>query len=426
MTHLKGILRGAFFLVLMLAITQCSSYTDDTKEIRQDFRTGRYQKALEGLEKSSVKNSSRNRLLYLLEKASILEKLGEHRESRALLIEADKVVDELYTVSVSKEAATYLFNESAQDYPGEDYEKVAIHTMMALSFLSTGELDKARVEARRINTRLNEINSNYDKKNRYSEDAFGRYLAGMIYEARGEWDSAIIDYRKALETYEGTYESLFKTDAPRSLVESLYALYLQRNRRSEANAMRKKYRWLSSSRPSNAGELIVIHQLGDIAVKRRSEFVVPVGKQIVRFSFPIIRPKPNYFFGKTGLDVDGRPFERAELSQNMDLIASHTLEDRRLRLMVKAAARLILKGQMTQKAEKEGGPLVGLLFNIYGAVSETADTRQWSLLPSSFHVSRLRLRPGEHKVKIYSDGKLSSIESVNVKPGEIKFIVDQK
>ena len=34
--------------------------------------------------------------------------MGEHKKARKLLIEADKIVDDLYTVSVSKEAATYL------------------------------------------------------------------------------------------------------------------------------------------------------------------------------------------------------------------------------------------------------------------------------------------------------------------------------
>ena len=99
-------------------------------------------------------------------------------------------------------------------------------------------MDKARVEARRINTRLNEINSQYKKKNRYAEDAFGRYLAGLIYEARGEYDSAIVDYRKALQTYQGTYTKLFRTNAPKSLIQSLYSLYMKR-RRTEARALKK-------------------------------------------------------------------------------------------------------------------------------------------------------------------------------------------
>ena len=121
----------------------------------------------------------------------------------------------------------------------------------------------------------------------------------------------------------------------------------------------------------------------------RSEFVIPVGSKSFDFLFRFIKPKSNYAFGKTGVQIEKNPFKGAEIAQNMDQIASATLEDRRLRLVAKSAARLILKGQMTQEAEKRGGPLAGLVMNIYGAVSETADTRQWGLLPGSFFVSRV-------------------------------------
>src|SRR5690606_6976497 len=103
--------------------------------------------------------------------------------------------DELYTVSISRTAASFIVSESSTDYEGEDYERVAIHTQLALSFLGDKDLAAARVEARKINLKLEEINQKYDDhKNRYAEDAFARYLAGTIYEARGEIDDAIIDY----------------------------------------------------------------------------------------------------------------------------------------------------------------------------------------------------------------------------------------
>ncbi len=70
----------------------------------------------------------------------------------------------LYTKSISKEALTYVYNDSAQEYPGEDFEKIAIHIMLALSFIEEGQLKSALVEARRINTRLAEINSQYDER----------------------------------------------------------------------------------------------------------------------------------------------------------------------------------------------------------------------------------------------------------------------
>ena len=107
---------------------QCASYQDELKEIKGHFYGSRYNQALEALEKSALARSDRSRLLYLLEKSQILQNMGEGKEARKLLLEADKLVDKLYTVSVSKEAATYLFNESAQDYGGEIMKRLPFTT----------------------------------------------------------------------------------------------------------------------------------------------------------------------------------------------------------------------------------------------------------------------------------------------------------
>ena len=78
----------------------------------------------------------------------ILDRLDEREQSRQEL-DADKLVDVLYTESISKQAASFLVNDSVTDYAGEDYEKVAIHTMLALSFIEDDDYSSARVEAKK-------------------------------------------------------------------------------------------------------------------------------------------------------------------------------------------------------------------------------------------------------------------------------------
>jgi len=416
-----GLVCGLVFL-----LSACASYTDDMKAVQTTFRAGQYGEALQKLEVSPLKEQTRNRLLYLLEKAMILDRQGQRDDARKILLKADKIVDELYTTSVSKAAATFVFNDAAQDYPGEDYEKVAIHTMLAHSFIEDGDLKSARVEAARINTRLNEINGFYEEnKNRYKEDAYARYLAGMIYEALGEDDSAIVDYRAALKIYEGDYSKIFATRAPDHLVLALYRLLLKRNRPDEAKDLKKQYQLQGPKLDpkDSLAEIIVLHELGEIASKERSEFTIPIGSEIVRFSFPVIRRvKSNY--GRTGITIDEDRSEPADLAQNFDMIARETLEDRRGRILAKSLARLVLKSQMTQKAQKEFGPLGWLAGNIYGAVTETADTRSWVLLPAAVKVSRVQVKPGNYDLTIYNDGKTSRVRKVSIKAGDIQIIRD--
>jgi hypothetical protein len=51
---------------------------------------------------------------------------------------------------------------------------------------------------------------------------------------------------------------------------------------------------------------------------------------------------------------------------------------------------------------------------VFSVVTETADTRSWSLLPAAFDVSHVRLAPGKYKVEIFSDGKLQDVRDVTI------------
>jgi hypothetical protein len=394
--------------------------------VQTSFRSGQYGEALQKLEESPLKEQTRNRLLYLLEKAMILDRQGQRDDARKLLLKADRIVDELYTTSISKAAATFVFNDAAQDYPGEDYEKVAIHTMLAHSYIEDGDLKSARVEAARINTRLNEINGFYEEnKNRYKEDAYARYLAGIIYEALGEDDSAIVDYRAALKVYEGDYSKIFATRAPDHLVVALYRLLVKRGRGDEAKELKKNYQLQGQKLDSkeSLGEIVVLHELGEIVSKEKSEFVYPIGSEIIRFSFPVIRRVKNSY-GRTGVQINSDGSEPADLVQDFDMIARETLEDRRGRIIAKSLARLVLKSQMTQKAQKEFGAIGWLAGNIYGAVTETADTRSWALLPAAIKVTRLQVKPGNYDLTIFNDGKTSRVRKVLIKAGEVQIVRD--
>jgi hypothetical protein len=417
------------FLPLIFALsTACASYTDETRDIRSDYIGRSYSTALTKLEESSLKSSSNSKLLYLLEKAMILQRMGDTKKSRALLIDADKLVDRLYTVSVSKTAASFVYNDSAQDYSGEDYEKVAIHTMLALSFLGDKDLDSARVEARKINARLTEIVATYDgKKGRYTEDAFASYLAGLIYEAKGEWDSAIIDYSKALELYEGNYKIFIRGGVPETLVTSLYRLLVKRNRADRVTALESKYPGalkIAGAKDDELGDVVVIHEKGHIAIKEAEDTAIPVGKQIIRISWPVIRKSGRSGFGESGISVENGPQITAENFQDMDAVASASLEDRAFRTVAKNAARLLAKGQLTEQAYKNFGLAGGLAANVFSAVSETADTRSWTLLPESYNVSRVRLKPGSYTIRIKTNGRQTKVEKVEVKKGQIAIFTD--
>ena len=146
-----------------------------------------------------------------------------------------------------------------------------------------------------------------------------------------------------------------------------------------------------------------------------------MGDQIVRFSFPVIYPRRSYRFARTGVKIK-RKLALAETAQNYDYIAEKTLEDRRARMLLKAGARLLLKGQMVQQTREKYGEFAGLVANVVAVATETADTRSWLTLPSVISVTRVALKPGSHELKIFTDGRLD-LEEIKLRRGEVKILV---
>ena len=416
---------SAIFVSSML-LSACASYTDKTQEMRDAYTRGQWDEALAALKESGEMERSADRMLWRLEAGSIHDRKGDFSKSRSLFLEADGIGDELYTTSISKTAASFIVNDSSSDYEGEDYEKVAIHTIMAHQYIQQDRLDEARVEARKIGTKLNEINQRYDAehKNKYGEDAYGRYLSGIIYEAKQEWDNAIIEYWKAIELYEKDFKAFVEGGVPKELVRACYRILALRHRDDRVKMLKQKYKFLTETPEAAAqslsthGEIISVHELGRITPKTTGEFFIPVGSQIVRISFPRLQPKAMYI-GQTGLQVNGSiGFVPAENTEYMDDIASETLENRRMRMIAKSMARLLIKGQLTEQARQKFGPLGGLVANAVTAATETADTRSWTLLPQGFFVTRVQVAPGDYQVSVKTGSRTSTVRKVSVRAGQ--------
>jgi len=384
------LIRSSLLWASLFFLLNCASYTQETQAVHSDFIATRYQSALEHLEASNLKDQDRNALLYSLEKALILDRLGNLDPSRRLLFQADRIADQLYTKSISKEIATYLVSEDKTDYSGEDYEKVAIHTFLALSFLEQSKLNEARVEAAKINNKISEINQQYgDQSNRYKEDAFAYLLSGLIYESKGEFDDAIIDYVKALKSYQNEF-SRYSSQVPEALLMGLANVATIRGRKEIIGKLTREFPWLFEKYrfPFDGHSYVAFLEVGAIARKHSESFFLQINHRLVRYSWPVME-RQNSFPDATKLFFGGRQLASQE-AIDFSRIAIDNLEDKRLRYTVKSFVRLAAKAKIADELEKSFGPLGGLISDVFSAVTETADTRSWTLLPQSIRVARLQ------------------------------------
>lgn len=237
-TRLLALLCIAIFLV------GCMPTKPDGPSSRDELRFANHDKALAVLGKE-LKENGKDRFLYLAGSGLIKNLHGDYQGSNHNLEEAARLADELQTKSASNMLKVALSSPSSGDYGGMAYERAYIHYYKALNYImlaaaSQGSareesLEGARIEARRVDillTEIKNIHGSYEEvedekgstfkkllkllrglKGRtldpdslvYREDAYIRYMEGVIYESNGEYDDARIAYQKSAKLYEQGY-----------------------------------------------------------------------------------------------------------------------------------------------------------------------------------------------------------------------------
>lgn len=178
-----------------LVVVSCSTYQNKLAAPRQMIKEGRYSEAIKKL-KPLAEKDGRDQLVYLLDYATAQQMAGQHKDSINSFLQADKLAELVDYQSVSKVTIATLGSEEMLQYKGENYEKIMINAMMALSFLATNDFENAVVQARRVNEKVNKIRLDGGRED-YELNPFGFYLMGLLFEADGSFDNAYISYEKS-------------------------------------------------------------------------------------------------------------------------------------------------------------------------------------------------------------------------------------
>lgn len=356
-----------------------------------------------------------NELLELLDRGMVYHYAGHYQQSIDALEKAKKIYDDLYTKSLSKIAASWLWNDSSLPYAGEDFERVAINIIQALNFMALEQYEDALVEARNVDSVLTLINDRYNpgQKNIYAEDAFARLLMGIAYEWNGgrqDMNDAFISYRKAHDIYEKDFFSNYGLRAPLVLNENVLttAQWMGQRQLSQWQHRFSDVSFVSLEEKQQMAEVYVLCYRGQIVNKLSSSIVLPgIDGLLTRVSFPKYRKsfQPKLELSVKVVSASGKSYD-AGLSkvQDFNAIARQNLEDRRLRILSKAVARPLTKqflveaieDKVADKAGETAGEIFNYAGNVYLLYSEQADIRGWDTLPSEVYVARLLLAPGDY------------------------------
>jgi tetratricopeptide (TPR) repeat protein len=140
-------------------------------------------------------------VLYLLEKGLLSHYAGLFNESNDAFERAEVLAEDLYTKSISREAAALLTSDLVLSYAGSDMERVMINFYRALNYINLGLYDDVLVEGRKINEKLEVLRAEREGGRSYCDDPYLQYITGLLYEWGGEPNDAFISYREAHRFY---------------------------------------------------------------------------------------------------------------------------------------------------------------------------------------------------------------------------------
>jgi hypothetical protein len=447
---LEKYMRVTVLFSLAVFLYSCATIPGGQSQIDSMLVSSQYSQALEYIKNNPNLYGKKNELLYLLDKGLIEHLAEDYTASIETFAEAQKKFDELYTESVTDIAQTWIFNDYSAAYRGEDFERVQINIFQSINYLMTGQYDDALVEARDVDSKLNAINFQYesDQKNVYKEDAFARFLMGILYEIKptgNNLNDSFISYSIAEKTYAGDYNQNYGLNTPELLKENLLstAKFMGFFEFSKYRTKFKSSEFMPLKDKQEKAEVYLIQYNGLSPIKKETQITVPTfDNNLVKIAFPEYSQRPygvssSRFLAKTsGGEVY---YSDTELAQDIGKIAQKNLERRKMRYIAKSAlratGRYLIEKKQTENIKKKKGNVAADLFSfvskMYNLIIEQADLRCWQTLPDQIRIARIVLDPGKYDFVLenfndsgsyLSEKKLNSYELTK---GQKLFIINR-
>ena len=389
---------------------------------------------------------------------------GNNKESIKHFEKAEKIYEDLYTKSVTNEAAAIATNDNIRPYRARPFEVLLMYQYQILNYLALGDLDEALVEVRRAQIASEAL---YQKdKDKVNDNGWLRYLSAIVYEMAGEEDDAAIAYLKAAkafeegnikmpkEVWEFINESLTKMDRADDLKSLKTASLAQTPKASEAREKGQEIivigyaghspilgeMYLSGTYVSGTAMNLTYKDGKTGKIGSFTVFVPPVaGAGSNTFHVGFALPEKKELPQRTSLfsvNMDGKMRISPEKVADIDSELDQNMKDENTTTMVRTATRVILRtiaAQQAKKATNTGNGIFDLVKNIAVDVGqsqlEQADLRIGLFMPNSIFVTRIPVNEGTHQVSVSALDSYGQVvgdyklDNIKVKKGQKKIIV---
>jgi uncharacterized protein len=360
---------------------------------RNDYYSGRPDQAVEALaDPDDV--SSRDRLLYFMDKGLILHHLGMYTESTRSLLSAVGLMEEQDRISMGQQAISLVTTEWATDYKGEYAERLLVHTYLIMNYLIMGQYDDALVEGKQAL----KVYDRYPEACR--EDYFTRALIAQCFEMSGDINGAFIEYKKLAKAM----------PEPSPVGRKLYAIAKQLGFDDEIEQY-SQYAPNPQSMEADAkynSELILFVSQGRSPIKIPQNIVLPPS---IRFSFSTYLDRSHYN-NPPQIRLAPQAGDVSMVTTDVGQALKDSLQERLTQIIVKETARAVAKEAIARSVKDDDAEI---LVRVVMFLLEQPDTRCWETLPGYLTLVRIPVAAGPHQFSVNTfDGPAGNVESKNV------------
>ena len=422
----------ALAAALSAALVGCATHADRLQDIRATYNSGNTTAAKTKLDAAIAKNGNDADVLKL-DRAMVLLSEGKPREAEQTLREVRDRFEAKEGKDLAEGARSMLTDDQQLAYAGEDYEKVLIRVMLALSNL-LGDGSDAAAYALQVNEKQQLI---IEKSN--SKDADGKNLkAGYKYVPVGPYLFAAL--REETHTnYDDVARSLqlvaqWKPDYPPAKQD----LERAKNGRHSQPGHGVVYVFTLVGRGPYKEEKAEIATTAALLVADR--VLSALGKQSVPPTLaPVKVPRvvrPVNQITSVNVNVIGYPAGPTQTITDIGQMATEQCDALLPETLARAVVRRVVKKGIVYGAKEAIGTdksqWSSLALNVAGVAweaTESADTRCWGLLPDKIQVLRVELPAGEHTLSLQAMGKngqfLGPVEctKVQVRDGRNTYVL---
>lgn len=358
----------------------------------------------------------RDAVLYLQELGRVDQVDGRYAASKKAFARA---IDDYHNTDaqarirlsgLAADSGSLLVNDNIRPYVAPAYERIFTHTYQALNYWQESDASDTAVELRAAANEQRYAADQHEEElakadqaiqdhhidtARYSgyfegldaaagrveasfQNAWTFYLSALFWEAHGDYNDALVDYKKALQIH--PHLDLIKADVQRVSQE-----------------MNGAHPW------HGKGMVAVLFEQGYVPPRRAIALPIPTTQGIVSVAFPTYdaadKPDP-YPLRVRG---DGEQADTRVLA-DVGGMAAKSLREQAPAMLVRQTLRTVTKYNLQKKANDDFGPLGAFLTQLFNLVSEQADLRSWLSLPAYGQATRLLLPPGKQRLVLSTPG----------------------